>query len=158
MKEFLTVKEFLTATIAIYGAVLASFNFYREQQKLKRKIKVNLSTGYPTSNSGLGNFVIVLEFVNHGYKTVTVNSPELKLPDGKTIIMPNPDSNVLFPHSLEEGKNALVWIEIERLQKELINDGYHDTVKIKGAIRDQTGKYFRSKGWMKISLQRNYNT
>lgn len=157
MKETLTWTEFATATIAIYGAVLSTIIFLKEQQKLKRNVKINLTTGYITSDQGLSNFMIILEVVNPGFKTVTINSPELRIYDGKKIIIPNPNGDVRFPHSLEEGKSAHVWIEIEGLQKELIQIGYPNTVKLRGAIRDQTGKQFYSKEWIKISLQEQYN-
>jgi predicted transglutaminase-like protease len=157
MNEFLSVKELVTILIAAYGAILSTFIFYKEQQKNKRKIKVNISTGYTAYVHGLSNFMVLLEFINPGFKTVTINSPELKIFDGKNIIMPVPNSNVAFPHSLEEGKSVHVWIDIEDLQKELIQAGYRDTVKLKGAIRDQTGKKFYSRKWLKISLQRSYN-
>jgi len=157
MDEKLTWTEFGTAAIAIYGAILSTIIFLKEQQKLRRNIKINLTTGYITSDQGLSNFMIILEFVNPGFKTVTINSPELRIYDGKKIIIPNPNSNVRFPHSLEEGKSAHVWIEIGGLQKELIQIGYQNTVKLKGAIRDQTGKQFYSKGWIKIRLHEQYN-
>jgi hypothetical protein len=75
MKETLTWTEFATATIAIYGAILSTIIFLKEQQKLRRNIKINLTTGYITSDQGLSNFMIILEFVNPGFKTVTINSP-----------------------------------------------------------------------------------
>lgn len=157
MKVSFTVTELLTAAIAIYGAVLSTVIYFKEQQKFKRKIKVNVSTGYITYVQGLSNFMVILEFVNPGFKAVTINSPELWMSDGRKIIIPNPNSNVAFPFTLEEGKSAHVWMDIEGLQKELIHAGYSDTVRLTGAISDQTGKKFHSKKSIKISLQRNYN-
>jgi hypothetical protein len=157
MKKAYTWTEFATAMIAIYSAILSTIIFIKEQQKNKRNVKINLTTGYITSDRGLSNLMIVIEFVNPGFKTVTINSPELKIFDGKNIIIPNPSRNVRFPHSLEEGKSAHVWIDIEDFQRELLQSRYKETVKLKGAIRDQTGKKFYSKNWIKISLQKKYN-
>ena len=153
MKETLSWSDVIVAMIAIYGAFLSTIIFFKEQQRLKRKIKVKLSTGYITSTMGLSEFMLIMEFINPGFKTVTINSPELRFVDGKKLIIPYPKSNVVFPHSLEEGKSAHVWLEMKQLRKELIEDGYNNSIKIKGAILDQTGNLFCSKGWMKISLK-----
>jgi hypothetical protein len=152
MKETLSWTDIIVAILAIYGAFLSTVIFLKEQQKSKRRIKVKLSTGYTTSVKGLSDFMLIIEFINPGFKTVTINSPELRFDDGKKLIIPYPNSNVMFPHSLEEGKNAHVWIELSHLKKELIEAGYKNSIKIKGAIFDQTGNLFMSKGWMKIRI------
>jgi hypothetical protein len=67
--------------------------------------------------------MLIIEVTNPGLKIVTINAPHLRLPDGRSLIMPIPNSNIKFPFELGEGKNAHVWLELKELKQTLLGLG-----------------------------------
>ena len=72
MKETLSWTDIIVAILAIYGALVSTVIFLKEQQKSKRKIKVKLSTGYTTSVKGLSDFMLIIEFINPGLSPIVI--------------------------------------------------------------------------------------
>ena len=153
MTDNISWNDVITAIVAVYGAVLSSIIFIKDQQRNKRHVKLKLTNGMLTfDNGGLSEPMLIFEVSNPGHKNVTINVPQLRLDDGKIIILPESNSNVSYPHTLEEGKSAHAWIEYEQLISSLKSRGYRDNVKVKGIINDQTGKEFKTNDWVKLDL------
>lgn len=148
--------EIVTALLALYGAVLSTIIFFKEQRKGMRRINLTLRYGFLTYDEGLSNQMLIFEVINPGFKAVTINGPQLRFADGKSMIFPVPNSNVRFPYTVEEGKSAHTWIELQTLIDSLRRNGYSNSVKFKGVVHDQTGREFATKKWMKLDLTRNY--
>jgi len=153
MKVNISITELLTGIIAIYGAVLSTVIFTKEQQKSKRQIRINMKFGFLTFTNGISPQMLLIEIINPGLKPVTINGPQLRLPDGRSLIMPIPNSNIKFPYELGEGKSVHTWIEVKDLKDTLLNFGYIEQVKIKAVVMDQTGKEFYSRRLLKFNLK-----
>lgn len=134
----------VTAAVALYGAVLSTYTILANRKDKRRQIKVKLSNGLLTSGPELSPAMLLIEASNPGDRSVILNSAGITLPDGKTVVFPIPESNVVFPHTLEEGKSCLVWTPMKEFASTLRNEGYKGTVKIVAFYRDQLGKEHRS--------------
>lgn len=156
MGTTLSWSDVLTALVAIYGAVLSTIVFIKEQQKNRRQVNLTLTYGFLTFDHGLSDQMLIFQISNPGYKNVTINGPQLRLHDNKSMIFPFPNSNVKFPYTLEEGKSVHTWIELKELIRGLKANGYNGTVKFKAKISDQTGKDFSTNGWTKLDLNQAY--
>lgn len=156
MIEF--IKEYwgdiLIALVAIYGAILSTVIFIKDQQKDKRRINIRLHSGFLTSDNGeLSEPMLFFEIANPGFKKVTINTPSLRLKSGFSLIFPLRNSTVNFPYTLEEGRNITTWYELDKLKDDLIQKlNLHGIIKIKGVISDQVGNEFETK-WRKLNLK-----
>lgn len=133
----------VTAIVAFYGAGLSTYTVFANWKDKQRQIKVKLSNGF-LGGPKLSPTMLLIEASNPGNRTVILNSPGITLPDGKTVVFPIPESNVVFPYTIEEGQSCLVWTPMKKFASTLRNEGYKDIVKIVGFYRDQLGKEYRS--------------
>ncbi len=101
--------------------------------------------------------MLFITIANPGNRTVTINSPHIKLPDGKSMFFPEPMSDVTFPYELKEGKNCRVWIEMELLRRDLIEHGYTGNVNLNARVEDRTGKLYKPKKPWKLNLEEKFD-
>lgn len=145
----------ITALVAVYGAILSTYTFVTNRREKQRQLLISFSNGFLTYGVDISPPMLFIEVANPGSRTVTVNIPCIKLPDGKSIVFPNPAgmSDVTFPHELKEGKSCRLWIEMKELARELVRLGYSDIVKLEAEVRDSVGQVYRSrKPWL-LNLQ-----
>lgn len=142
-----TVVQIITAIVAVYGAGISTYTLVSNNKEKKRQIKVSLSIGYIVDRGNGDDPMLIITVTNPGFRTVTINTPEILLPDGKKMFFPDPLSNVTFPFELHEGKNCMLWTKRQDLLEELIRAQYSGTIKIKGACRDATDKVYISKSF-----------
>ena len=132
--------------VAIYGAILSTYNFVSKIREKKRRIKVNFSFGFLTGVSGqLSPDMLLLTAVNTGYRPIILNSVGFILPNNKTAVIPIPLSNVNFPYELKEGKDCLVWTEVKEFAKELKEKGFKGRIKLIAFYKDSLDTIHKSK-------------
>ena len=135
----------IIAIVAVYGAGLSTYNFILDRRDKQRKIKVDLSYGFPVShNMELMDDALVITVSNPGNRQVTINTPSIRIPDGKKIFTPHPNSNVSFPHTLDEGKNCIVWFPLKEVKYTLSENGYRGKVKMVAQCTDQVDNIYES--------------
>ena len=134
----------ITAAVALYGAVLSTYTILANRKDKRRQIKVKLSNGFLTSGPEISSAMLLIDASNPGVRSVILNSAGIKLPNGKTVVFPIPEGNVVFPHTLKEGENCLLWTPMKEFARTLGNEGYSGTIKIVAFYRDQLGKEHRS--------------
>ncbi|MDP2937524.1 MAG: hypothetical protein Q8O86_13650 [Dehalococcoidia bacterium] len=88
--------------------------------------------------------MLLIEASNPGNRTVTLNSAGITLLDDKTVVFPNPVSNVSFPHGLDEGKSCLVWTPMKEFTSALRHEGHKGRVRLVAFYRNQLGKEYNS--------------
>jgi hypothetical protein len=138
--------EILTALVAVYGAVLATINLISRLRDNKARVRVKISTGFLEYGYGpLSEFMVFLEAANNGLKAVTLNSPFIRLPDGKQLIIRTIQSNVSFPYELVPGKSCRTWLEVNQLYRTLKSNHYRGKIKICAVYRDQLDTCYISK-------------
>ena len=89
--------------------------------------------------------MVILEAVNPGSRSVTLQGYGIQLPDGKQVLLPFENTNVSFPYELAEGKNCTCWIGARELAAILAKDGYKNTLKLRAEFRDAVGNIYRSR-------------
>jgi hypothetical protein len=138
----------LTATVAVYGAVLSTLNYRHARTEKARKLKVRLSGGFLTFGPGMGtslsNYQCLIDVSNPGHTPVIVRS--VCLSDGKlTVIVPAENSEARrLPHELQPGQGCNFWIEAKDVAEGLAERGLSGTIKLWAVVRDGTGGEFQS--------------
>ena len=134
----------ITALVALYGAALSTYTLVRNQREKRRQVRVKLSNGVLTYGPELSPAMLLIEATNPGNRTVILNTMGILLPDGKTVVFPQPESNVTFPHRLEEGNSCLAWTPMKDFAKRLRQTSYSGAVNLVGFYRDQIGNEYKS--------------
>ena len=137
--------EIITALGILYGMGMSTYNFLDSRKTKKRQLKVKLLFGFTPIGGDLGDPMLLLKVMNPGDRTVTINAPYIKLPDGKNLITPWPLSHVRFPYELEEGKNCVTWMKESEVRENLLKMDYTGKVELLGAVDDATDTTYRSK-------------
>lgn len=137
-------KDNIILLLAVWGALLSTYKVVSDYRKNTHRIKVELSYEYHNQGKNVGPSVITSRAVNMGSREVTLNSMGYILPDGKKVVLIEPESNVSFPHSLSEGKDCYFWVEQRKCAEELRKLGYSGKIKIIGFYGSNTGEILKS--------------
>jgi hypothetical protein len=143
--------------LGIYGAGLTTYTIIKANEDKRRQVTVTISNGWLTYGQDLSKLMLFITMANPGFRTVTLNSPKIVLPDGKSMVYMNPLSDVTFPHELKEGKDCLVWTEMEMIKRSLIEQGYSGRVKLKASVSDRTGKVYKAKKPWILNLEETFD-
>lgn len=143
-------KDVVTLTIAAYGALLSTYNAIKQRQEKGAKISVTPGIGLLFGGIGVGlqeGTYVLLTVANPGHKTVTIQSPEFLLPDGRVLTFLKPLSNVNFPHKLEPEESCVVYTDVHHLALQLAENGYMNKITLIPCCRDQVGRRYKGKKW-----------
>jgi len=145
----------ITAVGIIYGIIFSTYNFFESRRGKTRRLKVRVSGGWPISIAGelSKDDMIIIDVINPGERTVTIQTPYLMLPDKRSIVSPFFTDSARYPYELHEGKNCHLWMKRKEVLDSLLNRGYKGKVRIKGAVEDLTGKVYMSKTSYKIKIE-----
>jgi hypothetical protein len=136
----------LSLIIAIYAAILSTINLYTQRRDKQGRLVVKISTGITTLAPGVASDALLfLEAANPAHKTVVVNIPGFILPDGREMVIPYPQSNVVFPFKLEPEHDCKIWIDLKKIARQLHAEGFTDAVNLVGFYRDAVGRKHKSK-------------
>jgi len=150
--ENITWPQAITAIVAIYGAIMATVTFFSRRKEKQRRLTVSFSWGWLGHNTTADKPMLFIEVSNPGNRSVTINVPRIILPDGKTLVFPDPQSDVHFPHKLEEGTKCRIWTEIKKLIEQLRSNGYQGVVKLNADVEDGAGQKYKSKKPFEIDI------
>lgn len=137
-------KDWITAVVAVYGAILSTYNLLVARGERTRQVTTTLSWGL----LGIGPEPVTAFFLtaaNPGRRTVTITGCHLLLPNRKQIVMPHAHGTVQLPYNLEEGKNCMFWFPVTEVVRSLISEGFSSEVSLKAVFRDALGKTYESK-------------
>ena len=141
-----TWPQIITAIVAVYGAIMSTITFIINRKEKIRQISVTFSNGslvYTSNNRS--DLMLFITVANPGNRPVTINVPRIRLPNKRTFVFPNPQSNVNFPHRLEDGADCVIWIDMELLARQLKSSGFKGRIKLIAEVNDATGKIYSSK-------------
>ena len=140
----------ITTLVALYGALLSTYNLISSRRDKRRRVKVELSVGVLQ-----GTLVLLFEVSNPGHIAVTIQPPRLQLPKrGGTIVFPTPRSDVQFPHDLSPGTKCTVWTSPAKLANQLKENGFSGKVNLVGFCKDAVGTTHKSK---RLELDLDYD-
>lgn len=136
--------------VALYGAVLSTYNVVAQRNEKRHQLRVHLSFGFnvygtPGGGSTLGPTVLSAEARNPGYRTVTITSVGLQLPNRRQMFLDLQSLTPPLPYDLEPGRNYVAWVEEKTVAETLKAEGLSGTVKLRGFYADALGSRFWSK-------------
>jgi hypothetical protein len=140
-------KDIITFCIAVYGAALSSFVFYRSLVRERRWIVIKQTAAFYTYPQGLGPPMASIEVINRGHRPVVVNGPQFQLPNGQNMLLINADGMQAFPKRLEDGEKAEVRMGYDAIADSLRKAGYSGQVVLRPTCTDTTGEKFKGKKW-----------
>jgi hypothetical protein len=135
----------ITAIVAVYGALLSTWNVLSTNREKRRRVKVRVSYGFATYGSTLGPNGILITAQNIGHQPITLNSAGIRLPDGRTVIALN-SIEAPLPQELAGGKSHNSLIEVKVLAETMQRLGFSGMVRVVGFYRDALGKAHESSG------------
>lgn len=83
--SFSVAKDVVLAVVAVYGSVLATFNYCQGKRKDQRNVVVDFSTVLPAYGPVLGDCFVKVAAINGGQRPVTITNIALCLPDRKRL-------------------------------------------------------------------------
>ncbi len=144
--------DILVVIVAVYGAILSTYNFLIKFKERISKIKVKLGISLITHTQGnISDAQINISLHNHTTKPVVLNQPELFLPDGRKLILMNLQSESRFPNILEPGHSINSWNDLKSTAQSLKDEGFEGVIKIQAVVKDKLDKKYKSKK-MKLNL------
>jgi len=141
------VTAVVTAVVAVYGAILSTWNAVSRRLESSRRIRVEVSQGFPTYGANLGPACIVVTASNIGRIPVTLVHGGLLLPDNRQTFVREPIGDVQFPQELESGKSCRMFMESRELAGTITRASFTGKVKIVGFYRDAIGTTYKSKAF-----------
>lgn len=111
LPEWGIAKDVGLLLLALYGAILSTFNWRQALKKERRQIKVSLTTAIPTDGPKLGPTLAVVEATNLGQRPVHIVLLALQLEDGRRIFpivshAPPGLADTKLPITLADGETA----------------------------------------------------
>jgi hypothetical protein len=146
--------DIIIAVVALYGAGLSTYTLIQNNKEKRRQLKVHITKRFPVSKEGqvLKPDGIIIHIKNPGYKKVTVVDSQIMLPKEEVLIFPSPIGNIRFPYEIEEGKDCVVSIELQKVISGANELGYSGDVKLKAKVIDGAGDRYISKKALKLNL------
>ncbi len=130
----------VTAAIAVYGALLSSYNAFVARRQNTRQITVTVNHGFLPTGPELGDPMLLIGAANLGHRAVTLVSVGLLLPDKQQLVLTSPEGTVQLPHHLTEGTSCKHWIPAAEIKRQLSSSRFSGTVMVRGFYLDALGK------------------
>ena len=150
MRQFFSswqTKDYVTAAIALYGAVLATYTAWTKWRENRASIRVTLQMAIGTVPPAFSGYAIRVGAENHGFRDVHfdafsggVQVKGLK----KTFLIVKPLGNPL-PRTLKHGEDVSVLGELQALNDGIKAEMGPGTYKVRGVMRDALNRVHRSK-------------
>lgn len=134
----------VTAAVAIYGALLSTYNAYIARKQSRTQIRVTVSYGFLTSGPNLSDDMLILSASNAGRHAVSLTSVGFVLPTKQQLVITSEGSSQL-PHHLTEGTSITHWIPVREVARILRDRRFSGTVKITAFYNDAVGARHYSK-------------
>ena len=143
MRQFFsgwTTKDYLTAVLAVYGALLSTYTAWTKWRETRTKVKVTLQSAILTGGMHHGKPMVSIGVSNHGNTSVAFGggSTALRVKGAKNLfVIPQPVGQPL-PHTLSPGTSMTLLADLAAL-KDAVRDHYGnvDEVPIRAEVRDQ---------------------
>lgn len=140
-----TWTEVTTAVVALYGAVLATYNLVAKWRESHTSLALSISFGVVGQGAQVSDTQVITEIANPTDKTVTINLPIIELPTKRNFVSTWPSCRVTFPYEVLPGKKCTVWIAAKELAAFLMKDGLAGKVQVRAMVRDPLERKHRSK-------------
>jgi hypothetical protein len=155
---FLINWTIVASLVAVYGALLSTWNAVTKHLESKPRIKVKVSFGFETFGSRTGPASILATALNRGRQPITLVAAGLRLPNHQTTHHFGPSGTAKFPHDLQARQNCYMAVPVRDVAGALKNSGFSGTIKVKAYYRDALDQTYTSRRfkldidkWLKAS-------
>jgi hypothetical protein len=136
----------VTMLVALYGAVLSTFNYFAQRRRDRTALKVQI---VDSGDEGLSQPMLVVHVVNSGFRSVHLQKREvaLILISGEKIfdLAPAGEFGTYLPCALKEGEQFSAEFPVNELSASLVEKGYKSNVRLCGQLIDVVGNVYRSR-------------
>ena len=138
-----TTKDYVTAAIAVYGALLSTYTAWTKWRETRTKVKVTLQAAIVTGGMQHGKSMVSIGVANHGNTSVAFagGSAALRVKGAMNLfVIPQPVGQPL-PHTLNSGTSMTLLADWDAL-KAAVRQQYGDVdeVPIRAEVKDQLGR------------------
>jgi len=137
--------EIITAILALYGALLATFTFVVQQLEKRKKVVATLSLGFIARGRSTPIDIVSFEAANAGKVPVHVSSCHLLLPETKEKLVAVFQFDRDFPVTLNPGESVQAWIESEKFIEIVRKTKTVSELLVVAEFSNKGGSTFRSK-------------
>jgi hypothetical protein len=135
--------EILTALVALYGAVVATFTAITQYRNSRPRLKVELKEGWIIGDPNVGDDkCLTVSTKNFGQKKVTLNILSFKSSNGKAWIVPAP--GVTFPYELEPECCCVMYMKAKSAAQALGEGDCAGKIILTATVADAIGREYRS--------------
>ena len=146
--------QIITGAVAVYGALLSTWNAVAKHLENKARIKVKMSGGFETFGPEIGPASILVTAINKGQQAVTLVEAGLRLPNKQHTTHFSPSGTAHFPHELKRGQNCYIVVPFRDVAEALKRADFSGTIKVKGFYRDALDKTYTSKAF-KLDVEKS---
>jgi hypothetical protein len=145
-------KELILFGLAIYGAVLSTWNLIKAIRKDRRAVRVTADSRIPAANGQAGATWAHIEATNVGQRPVTITVITLELEGGGRLFnMHNANhpgmEDTALPITLTDGQTARLHQAYANIGQALMSKGLTGKSKITPICEDTAGGIHRGKAW-----------
>lgn len=141
-----SISELITALVALYGAILSTIAFIRQNRDRKPRVKVTMSLGLVFHQlQGSSGTQLIVEAANSGQVNITIGSWSIRYPGKKKLFDQLALVSPQLPAELSPGQKVTICMEYARLRNSLLKHGYSRKVKVRGEVADGLGNRYLSK-------------
>lgn len=133
----------VVAIVAVYGAVVSTYNLVFARRQRTRQVTVTLATGLLALGAEPAS-MLLLTAANPGDRTVTLTRCHLQFPNRKKLVMVRAQGTATLPHELHEGKNCTFWFPVSEVARALIAEGLRGEVTLVGVVTDALDRSYCS--------------
>jgi hypothetical protein len=149
---FTITKDGVLFTLAIYGAVLSTWNLVKAILKDRRAVRVTVGSKIPVFNGQFGTAWAHIEATNIGQRPVTISMIALEVEGGGRLFdMQNASypgmENTALPITLADGQTARLHLACADIAQALISKALTGKSKITPVCEDTAGGIHRGKPW-----------
>ncbi len=139
-------KDAILLGIAVYAALLSTFNLWLAFRKDKRTLRVKIAFQYPIFTNGeLAPALIEVRATNHGHRGVMVTHIALELPN-KSRLWPNEHrehngfvQDTKLPITLSDGESASAFYSCRAVGAALLKMGTQNKINVIPVCDSSTG-------------------
>ncbi len=151
MPEASTVIQGLVALVALYGAILSSYNTFHLKRQDRRVVKMSMSQNILVAD-GLGLSFLCLRATNVGQRPVTIEHIRLQLPDGRHLAMTGTGAqfglkDTPLPATLVDSQSACAYMSYDSVGRTLLREDLPAPVMLTAMSEDSVGGQYPSKPW-----------
>jgi hypothetical protein len=153
--SFASTKDIILFALAIYGALLSTWNLIQAIRKEARSIRVTAGSKIPVFTNGeMGKTWVHLEATNIGQRPVTVTTLAFELGAGRRLFNmqhsgQNPPGleDTALPITLADGQTARLHYAYSDIAQALLSEGQTASCKLTPICEDSAGGIHRGEAW-----------